>query len=112
MIYTDNGGRPRQLRCRSAAGDSRCGCAGRLGQLPAREPGAASGGEVLARLLVRRLRILKVTYDNVAGSGRYVDASYSATGNPPANFGGGTAASLAFRSTPTLTGSGGGGGGR
>ncbi len=54
--------------------------------------------------------ILIVSYESVAGSGRYVDASYSAAGNPPAGFGGGTGDSIALSLYATLTGSGGGGG--
>ena len=39
---------------------------------------------------------VKVYYDDVSGAGRYASASYSSSANPPANFGGGTATSLAF----------------
>ncbi len=37
-----------------------------------------------------------VYYDTIANAGRYISASYSAAGNPSANFGGGTASSIAL----------------
>ena len=43
-----------------------------------------------------------VYYDNVSGGGRYVAAGYSATGNPPANFGGGSSDDLSFSLYATL----------
>ena len=44
---------------------------------------------------------VQVYYDDVPGSGRYVAASYSGTGSPPASFGNGSTSSpWRSRSTP------------
>ena len=72
------------------------GAAAGLGQLPVREFGLAAGGDVLARLLVRRLRHPGRTTTTSPAPGGTRAGPTPSSANPPANFGGGSASSLAF----------------
>ena len=76
------------------------GC--RLGELPVRELGLAAGGQVLARLLVRRLRASRSTTTTSPAPAGTRAPPTRRPANPPASFGGGSASTLAFSLYATL----------
>ena len=110
LIYTDAGGRPGTFVAASQQVTVAAGAPAAWTAFPLAGPAALPAGTYWLGYWFGGSGV-QVTYDTVAGSGRYAPASYSSTGNPPASFAGGTASNLAFSLYATLGGGGGGGGG-
>ena len=101
VVYADSGGQPGNLVAVSQQVTIAAGQPAGWAAFPlSGSPTLPAGGYWLGYWLSGSS--VQLYYDDVPGSGRYVAASYSGTGSPPAGFGGGSSSTLAFSLYATL----------